>query len=68
MSLTLGFNFQHNGEVERQQLTSNSGVAELWDDFTQSGTNFQWFQPPNHPACNAQIQYEILESTAPTHC
>jgi hypothetical protein len=26
------------------------GVAELWDDFAQFGTNFQWFQPPIHPA------------------
>ncbi|MCC5647110.1 hypothetical protein LC607_30220 [Nostoc sp. CHAB 5824] len=26
-----------------------TGVAELWDDFAQFGTNFQWFQPPIHP-------------------
>ncbi len=29
---------------------AKNGVAESWDDFTQFGTNFQWFQPPIHPA------------------
>lgn len=31
-------------------MTSKIGVAELWDDFAQLGTDFQWFQPPIHPA------------------
>lgn len=32
------------------QIVSINGVAESWDDFTQFGTNFQWFQTPIHPA------------------
>ncbi|MEH1804617.1 hypothetical protein [Nostoc sp.] len=35
-------------------LTLLQGIAELWDDFTHFVRNFQWFQPPIHPAlCNA---------------
>ena len=25
-------------------------IAESWDDFAQFVRNFQWFQPPIHPA------------------
>ncbi|MEH2459726.1 hypothetical protein [Nostoc sp.] len=31
-------------------MTKILGVAESWDDFAQFVTNFQWFQPPIHPA------------------
>ncbi|MEH2141913.1 MAG: hypothetical protein V7K54_06490 [Nostoc sp.] len=35
---------------ERKSVLSLWGVAESWDNFAQFGTNFQWFQPPIHPA------------------